>query len=172
MIFSQSIHRIPTGYRINIENKKGILSFWRGNLANCLRYVPKFALDMSLKSPIHKMYKDLLIPNPSLIPSSSSTEIYFLHFLTKWLSGASAAMVSTVICYPLDFARTKLATDLNMNLAYSGIWDCWRKTSEKEGFLAIYNGLSICLVGEVIYRGTKYCLYDTFQVILTILNPS
>ena len=92
MIFSQSIHRIPTGYRINIENKKGILSFWRGNLANCLRYVPKFALDMSLKSPIHKMYKDLLIPNPSLIPSSSSTEIYFLHFLTKWLSGASAAM--------------------------------------------------------------------------------
>ena len=160
-----------------INRNQGIFALWRGNLANCLRYVPKFALDMSLKTPIRGFFNELIIPGTN----------HFLHLITKWLSGSLAAMdyelkflkvlvtgnrsdnrnslsVSSMICYPLDFARTKLAMDLKKDSLYSGIIDCWKRTIKEKGLLSIYDGLSICLVGEVIYRGTKYALYDFFQV--------
>ena len=37
-------------------------------------------------------------------------------FLSKWGSGSSAAAISTIVCYPLDFARTRLATDVERSL--------------------------------------------------------
>ena len=31
-----------------------------------------------------------------------------------------------------------------------------------EGFMALYKGLIICLIGDVLYRGLKYGFYDGF----------
>ena len=47
---------------------------------------------------------------------------------------------------------------------FDGIWDCWRTTVRNYGFLALYTGMVPNLVGEVIYRGLKYCFYDFIQV--------
>ena len=61
-----------------------------------------------------------------------------LLFVTKWFAGASAAIISTIVCYPLDFARTRLATDISRNTRFDGIWDCWKKIIKHDGFLSIY----------------------------------
>ena len=61
--------------------------------------------------------------------------------------------MSAILGYPLDFVRTKLASDLNQK--YSGIRDCLRKTVKEHGFFALYDGLFICLVGEIFYRWDK-----------------
>ena len=37
----------------SIYARQGCLSFWNGNLANCIRAVPKFALDMMIKGEIY-----------------------------------------------------------------------------------------------------------------------
>ena len=37
----------------NIYARQGCLSFWNGNIANCIRAVPKFALDMAIKGEIY-----------------------------------------------------------------------------------------------------------------------
>ena len=42
--------------------------------------------------------------------------------------------------------------------------DCWRSTVRNHGCLALYAGMVPNLVGEVVYRGLKYCLYDFIQV--------
>ena len=47
---------------------------------------------------------------------------------------------------------------------FTGIIDCWRSTVRNHGFLALYAGMVPNLVGEVVYRGLKYCLYDFIQV--------
>ena len=47
---------------------------------------------------------------------------------------------------------------------FTGIMDCWRSTVRNHGFLALYAGMVPNLVGEVVYRGLKYCLYDFIQV--------
>ena len=37
----------------NIYARQGCLSFWNGNIADCFRAVPKFALDMAIKGEIY-----------------------------------------------------------------------------------------------------------------------
>ena len=49
-------------------------------------------------------------------------------------------------------------------IQFNGIIDCWRKTIQQNGFLAIYSGMSICLIGDVVYRGLKYTFYDFLKV--------
>ena len=61
-----------------------------------------------------------------------------LLFVTKWFAGASAAIISTIVCYPLDFARTRLATDISRNTRFNGIWDCWKKIVQHDGLFSIY----------------------------------
>ena len=85
-----------------IYQTEGLLSFWRGNLTNCLRYVPKMAFDMAFKEELKIFFKEIIKPGDN----------FGLAFLAKWLSGTVAACCSTVICYPLDFIRTSLAVDM------------------------------------------------------------
>ena len=49
-------------------------------------------------------------------------------------------------------------------IKFNGIIDCWRKTIQQNGVLAIYSGMSICLFGDVVYRGLKYTFYDFLKV--------
>lgn len=53
---------------------------------------------------------------------------------------------------------------------FTGIIDCWRSTVRNHGFLALYAGMVPNLVGEVVYRGLKYCLYDFIQVMICFHN--
>ena len=62
------------------------------------------------------------------------------------------------ICYLTDMFRK------NSEKQYKGIWDCAKKTVSRNGFFGLYSGILICLVGEIIYRGSKYGLYDGFKV--------
>ena len=89
-----------------------------------------------------------------------------LIFLAKFSAGIIASCSSTIICYPLDFARTRLATEMSKDeneKEFSGIWNVITKTFKRFGFFGLYSGLSVCLVGEVVYRGLKYGLYDSFK---------
>eukprot|EP01038_Epipyxis_sp_PR26KG_P007082 gene7082-9666_t len=45
-----------------IYHEQGLLSFWRGNLANIYRYFPNHALNFALKDK-YKLYADILLGN-------------------------------------------------------------------------------------------------------------
>ena len=80
-------------------------------------------------------------------------------------------MVSTILLYPLDLAKTRLAADLSEKPQFEGILDCWRKVYRAQGITALYNGLFVCLIGDAIYRGLKYGIYDCFRpMILELLE--
>ena len=57
---------------------------------------------MAFKQELRNWYSNLI----------QAGDNHWLRFLSKWLSGSTAAAISTVVCYPLDFARTRLATDV------------------------------------------------------------
>ena len=46
------------------------------------------------------------------LPITSDDATLGFIFLANWISGSVAAMISSIVCYPLDFARTRIATDL------------------------------------------------------------
>jgi len=80
-------------------------------------------------------------------------------------SGALAGAGSLCIVYPLDYARTRLASDVGSGKRdFNGLWDCLRKTaSGPKGILALYNGFGVSVAGIIPYRGVYFGMYDSLR---------
>jgi len=139
---------------------EGLLPFWRGNLANCLRYFPTQALNFAFKDTIKAMFK------------SSPNEGYALKFTKNIFSGGVAGAMSLCFVYSLDYARTRLANDAKSagkgggERQFNGLIDVYTKTIKSDGIQGLYRGFVISCVGIVVYRGFYFGLYDSLKPIL------
>lgn len=98
-----------------VYREQGFWSFWRGNLANVIRYFPTQALNFACKD----FYKKTLCPyNPKKEPMK--------FFMGNMASGGAAGATSLTVVYPLDFARTRLAADVGSgkDREFNGLVDC------------------------------------------------
>jgi len=137
--------------------EQGFGSLWRGNLANVVRYFPTQALNFACKDT----YKKYLCPyNPKTQPG--------MFFLGNMASGGAAGATSLCFVYPLDFARTRLAADVGSGKEreFSGLVDCLKKSAQKGGVGALYNGFGISVVGIIAYRASYFGAFDTGKVVL------
>ena len=84
-------------------------------------------------------------------------------------SGGLAGAGSLTIVYPLDYARTRLASDVGPGKqTFSGVWDCWMKTVRGPSrFFGLYHGFGVSLIGILPGRGVAVGLYDS----LLVFNP-
>lgn len=135
-----------------VAAEQGIGSFWRGNLANVVRYFPTQAFNFAFKDTIK-----------ALFPKYNPQTEFMPFFLTNLASGGLAGAASLTIVYPLDFARTRLAADVGKDgqREFTGLVDCLKKTAGKGGPLALYQGFGVSVQGIVVYRGAYFGLYDT-----------
>merc|ERR1739848_430128 len=78
---------------------EGIVPFWRGNLANVLRYFPTQALNFAFKDTIKALFST---------PKDASSG---RKFATNIASGGFAGTMSLLFVYSLDYARTRLTND-------------------------------------------------------------
>merc|ERR1711871_1157393 len=133
----------------------GVGSLWRGNVANCVRYVPTAAFNL--------MFKDTI---KNLFPKVDKKD--FAKFAaTQITSGAFAGGLTNTLVYPLIYVRTVLGADLGKVKKYTGMADCLAKTAKEGGFLSLYNGLFASSIGIVVYRGVQFGLQD----IIKAFNP-
>merc|ERR1712179_537268 len=142
---------------------EGVGSFWRGNLANVLRYFPTQALNFAFKGQIKAMFAT---------PSDASNA---RKFATNIASGGFAGSMSLTVVYSLDFARTKLANDAkgkDGKRKYNGLVDVYKKTLASDGLGGLYRGFVISCVGIFIYRGLYFGLYDSLKPIIVGENGS
>jgi len=139
---------------------EGVLPFWRGNLANCLRYFPTQALNFAFKDQIKKVFK------------STAKDSYAVKFSKNIASGGAAGAMSLVFVYSLDYARTRLANDAKVagkgggERQFNGLIDVYRKTLKSDGVVGLYRGFVISCVGIIVYRGCYFGFYDTLKPIL------
>jgi len=136
---------------------EGVIPFWRGNLANVLRYFPTQALNFAFKDTIKAMFKvDKNAPQ-------------YVKFGTNIASGGLAGSLSLTLVYSLDFARTRLANDAKGKggeRQFNGLIDVYAKTLKTDGIQGLYRGFTISCVGIFIYRGMYFGLYDSLKPIL------
>jgi len=142
-----------------VYSEQGFLSFWRGNLANVIRYFPTQALNFAFKD----FYKKTLCPyNPKKEP--------FKFFLGNMASGGAAGATSLMFVYPLDFARTRLAADVGKGKGgareFTGLTDCLLKMMKSDGIYGLYRGFGISVVGIILYRAAYFGMFDTGKVLL------
>jgi len=157
--------RLETPYKGVIDctartyRTEGLLSFWRGNLANCIRYFPTQALNFAFKDQIKALFKP------------KKTDGYALKFSKNIASGGAAGAMSLLFVYSLDYCRTRLANDAKVGKGggerqFNGMIDVYRKTLKSDGIVGLYRGFVISCVGIVVYRGFYFGLYDTLKPIL------
>ncbi len=140
-----------------VAAEQGVLSFWRGNLANVIRYFPTQAFNFAFKDTIKNMF-------PKYNPKTD----FWRFFATNMASGGLAGAGSLLIVYPLDFARTRLAADMGSGKTreFTGLIDCLRKVATKGGPIALYQGFGVSVQGIIVYRGAYFGLYDTAKGVL------
>jgi solute carrier family 25 (adenine nucleotide translocator) protein 4/5/6/31 len=141
---------------------EGVYPFWRGNLANVLRYFPTQALNFAFKDTVKAAFK-----TPKDAPQH-------IKFATNIASGGVAGTMSLLFVYSLDYARTRLANDMKGKggeRQFNGLIDVYVKTIKSDGIQGLYRGFVISAVGIFIYRGMYFGLYDSLKPLLLGENP-
>merc|ERR1712118_507159 len=137
-----------------IHSEQGMGAFWRGNGTNIIRYFPTQAFNLAFKDTIKGAF-----------PKFNSKTDFWKFFAVQLASGGLAGAASLTIVYPLDYARTRLASDVGAGKKqFDGLLDCLKKTaSSSQGPLALYNGYGPSVAGIVAYRGAQFGLNDTIM---------
>lgn len=130
----------------------GVSSLWRGNVANCIRYVPTAAFNLAFKDNIKKMF-----------PKFDKKTDFGKFAMAQVGSGALAGGATNTLVYPLIYVRTVLGADLGKVKQYTGMADCISKTIKSGGFMSLYNGIGPSSIGIVVYRGAQFGLQDTIK---------
>lgn len=139
---------------VRIPKEQGFGAFWRGNLANVIRYFPTQALNFAFKD----VYKQVFLGGVD-----QKTQ-FWRYFVGNLASGGAAGATSLCFVYPLDYARTRLGADVGKGAAdrqYNGLVDCIKKTVKSDGIVGLYRGFSVSVQGIIIYRAAYFGCYDT-----------
>jgi solute carrier family 25 (adenine nucleotide translocator) protein 4/5/6/31 len=130
----------------------GPSSLWRGNFANCIRYVPTAAFNLAFKDNIKKLF-----------PKYDKNTEFGQFAMSQVASGAAAGGATNTLVYPLIYVRTILGADLGKEKQFTGMADCIKKTVKANGFMSLYNGIGPSSIGIVVYRGAQFGLQDTLK---------
>ncbi|XP_037599313.1 ADP/ATP translocase 2-like [Cebus imitator] len=144
---------------VRIPKEQGVLSFWRGNLADVIRYFPTQALNFTFNDK----YKQIFLGGVD-----KRTQ-FWCYFAGNLASGGAAGATSLCLVYPLDFAPTRLAADVGKAGAereFRGLGDCLVKIYESVGIKGLYQGFHVSVQGIIIYRAADFGIYDTAKGML------
>merc|ERR1712225_135197 len=123
---------------------EGLVSFWRGNTANVIRYFPTQALNFAFKD----YFK-------SLFGYKKERDGYGWWMFGNLAAGGGAGASSLLFVYSLDFARTRLANDNKSSKKggerqFNGLIDVYKKTLAADGIAGLYRGF----IPSVVMTGT------------------
>lgn len=132
-----------------IWREGGMVAFFRGNFANCLKIAPesatKFFAYEYFKSRLHDLHGD---KNP---------------LLQKFVAGATAGVVSQLLVYPLDCLKVRMAcSPVPMNIPQAV-----RNTYNSGGVPAFFRGVKACIIGVIPYAGIDLATYETLKSLFT-----
>ena len=143
---------------VRVPKEEGVSAFWRGNLANVIRYFPTQALNFAFKDTYKKIF----------CPFNPKTD-FWKFFFGNLASGGAAGATSLCVVYPLDFARTRLAADVGKTAGdrqFTGLTDCLSKVYKSDGLKGLYQGFGISVLGIIAYRACYFGGYDTLKRVM------
>ncbi|XP_037625735.1 mitochondrial coenzyme A transporter SLC25A42-like [Sebastes umbrosus] len=134
--------------------KDGLLSLWRGNSATMIRVMPYAAIQFCS----HDQYKKVLggyygYQGKALPP------------LPRFLAGSLAGTTATMLTYPLDMVRARMA--VTAREMYCNIMHVFMRISQEEGIRTLYRGFTPTIMGVIPYAGITFFTYETLKKLHT-----
>ena len=138
-----------------ILEREGWRGFYRGNLANVLRYFPTQAFNFAFKDKIRR-----------LMPKVDRKKHPWRAFAVNIVSGGIAGAGSLVLVYPLDTARTQLliCTNDDGSPKYANMVDFFRDWNGD--VRKLYEGYVVSVAGIIPFRAIYFIVNDTLRAIL------
>jgi hypothetical protein len=125
----------------NVLRKEGVRYLWKGNLVNCTRVFPQFAINYA-------------------VYEKAKNNFYYIqdNKLKNFICGGIGGFVATTITYPLDTVRTRMT--LQMNKAhYKTPIDVIRKLD----LVTIYRGVGISMVGFGTFSAFNFMFFNKYN---------
>jgi len=142
---------------------EGVVSLWRGNTANVIRYFPTQALNFAFRDT----YK-------SMFAYKKERDGYAKWMMGNLASGGAAGATSLLFVYSLDYARTRLANDAKSakkgggDRQFNGLVDVYKKTLASDGIAGLYRGFMPSVAGIIVYRGLYFGMYDSIKPVVLV----
>lgn len=141
---------------------EGVMSLWRGNTANVIRYFPTQALNFAFRDKFKAMFG-----------YKKDRDGYWKWMAGNLASGGAAGATSLLFVYSLDYARTRLANDAKNakkggDRQFNGLVDVYRKTLASDGVAGLYRGFAPSVLGIIVYRGLYFGMYDSIKPIALV----
>ena len=138
-----------------IFEREGWRGFYRGNLANVLRYFPTQAFNFAFKDKIKR-----------LMPKVDRKKHPWRALAVNVVAGGIAGAGSLSLVYPLDTARTQLiiCTNDDGSPKYSNMVDFFRDWNGD--VRKLYEGYAVSVAGIIPFRAIYFIVNDTLRAIL------
>jgi solute carrier family 25 protein 42 len=117
-----------------VIKNNGVLALWKGHSTTIIRVTPYAGLSYAFHDYAENQFKEYL----------NTEQLPFIH---KFLAGSIAGAGSTLLTYPLDVLRVRLAL--------GGSW----QASVRQG--GLFQGLVPTLLGIIPYSGIAWCVKQT-----------
>lgn len=137
-----------------IAQEEGLSGFWRGNYTNCVRIVPKSALQYATFG-VWRPVLDSMVGNGEPDPNKS------LSIPRLMAAGMLAGLTAQVATYPLDTIRARLVVDSTGR--QGGILSIGYSIYKDGGGRGFYRGIGPTICGSVPYVGIEFSVYSTLK---------
>uniref|UniRef100_A0A8C5Z3S2 Solute carrier family 25 member 43 n=1 Tax=Marmota marmota marmota TaxID=9994 RepID=A0A8C5Z3S2_MARMA len=81
------------------------------------------------------------------------------------VAGSLAGIVSTIVTYPTDLIKTRLIVQNMLEPTYKGIFHAFSTIYQQEGFLALYRGVSLTVLGALPFSVGSLLVYMNLEKI-------
>ncbi|XP_027287751.1 solute carrier family 25 member 43 isoform X3 [Cricetulus griseus] len=137
-----------TGRRVWLA--EGPRALWKGNGVACLRLFPCSMVQLAAYRKFVVLFMD------------------DLGHISQWhsiVAGSLAGMVSMIVTYPTDLIKTRLIVQNMLKPSYRGITHAFSTIYQQEGFLALYRGVSLTVLGAVPFSAGSLLVYMNLEKI-------
>uniref|UniRef100_A0A8C8VE41 Solute carrier family 25 member 43 n=1 Tax=Pelusios castaneus TaxID=367368 RepID=A0A8C8VE41_9SAUR len=128
----------------SLARAEGIGALWKGNLTACLRLVPHSALQLAA----YRRFVMLCMDDLGHMSQGSAI-----------MAGSLAGIFATIATYPTDVVKTRLIVQNRLEPSYKGILHAFYTIYHQEGFLALYRGVSLTVLGAIPFSAGSFFVY-------------
>ena len=159
---------------VKILKNSGVRGLYRGNVAMLLRVVPYsgcayYSFDIYEAGILKVLGKEQgglgigLRKRFGIEPGTAMDPVKLSAVTTRFLAGAAAGATATLVTYPLDLLRARMAAHWSKQPKYGTYRQAVAEIASKEGVGALWAGLGPTLIGIVPYAGLSFATYNTFK---------
>lgn len=131
---------------IKIYKNQGIFGLFKGNLSQMIRIFPFAAIEFTSM----EFYKKIFYVEENR--------------LTLFLCGFLTAFNAIIATYPLDLARTRIASNItDKNIRQSSIYKVLKELYKNNGITSWYKGFRVCFIGSLPYVTIKQTTYEILK---------